>query len=202
MSQVSKGSHPPRIHLDRTPGGEPRDASEILSDLASVITGKEQKTETGELWAWLATDAPAFKKLSEFYSKRESFRLVPDKQPTKDFLEAFQQETDLRGDGQMELMLVDQVFGTEELSSYSQFSREAEKPPRLIMNTSDADRLGFTLGNRVSLQVNGVKIEAELQCVETMGAGVMILPRHRGIPWQKFESSRVSVSADRIKRLP
>jgi NADH-quinone oxidoreductase subunit G len=202
VSQASKGSHPPRIHLGRTPGGEAKCAAEILSELASVIAGKEEKRETGELWAWLATDAPAFKKLSEFYSKRESFRLVPDKQSTKDFSEAFQQETDLRGHGQMELMLVDQLFGTEELSSYSQFAREAEKPPRLIMNTSDAERLGFTQGNRVSLQVKGVNIEAALQCVETMAAGVMVLPRHRGIPWQKFEASRVSVSADRIKRLP
>jgi anaerobic selenocysteine-containing dehydrogenase len=102
----------------------------------------------------------------------------------------------------MELMLVDQMFGTEELSSYSQFAREAEKPPRLIMNTSDAERLGLTQGNRVSLQVKGVNIEAGLQCAETMAAGVMVLPRHGGIPWQKFEASRVSVSADRIKRLP
>lgn len=202
VSQVSKGSHPPRIHLDRVPGGEAKSAAEILSELASVIAGKEQKTETGDLWAWLATDAPAFKKLSEFYSKRESFRLVPDRQPTKDFAGAFQQETDLRGDGHMELMLVDQMFGTEELSCHSQFAREAEKPPRLIMNTSDAERLGFTQGNRVSLQVKGVNIEAGLQCVERMAAGVMVLPRHRGIPWQKFEAPRVSVPLDRIKRLP
>ena len=88
VSQVSKGSHPPRNHLEQIPGGESRGAAEILAELASAIAGKEQKTETGKLWAWLATNAPTFKKLSESFSKGESLRLVPEKQPTKDFSDA------------------------------------------------------------------------------------------------------------------
>jgi len=102
----------------------------------------------------------------------------------------------------MELLLVEQTFGTEELSIYSRFTREAEKPPCLTMNTRDADRLGLTHGNRVSLQVNGGSLEVGLQAVETVAPGVMVLPRHRNLPWQVFAAPRVSVPIERIKRLP
>jgi len=202
VSQVSKGSHPPRIHLDQVPGGEARSPAEILSELSSVISGKEQEVEVRDLWAWLAGAAPAFKKLPESISRKEGFRLLPDKQPEADFSDALAQRIDHGDKEQIELLLVERTFGTEELSSYSQFAREAEEPPWLTMNSRDACRLGFTQGDRVSLQVKGVNIEVGLQCVERMAAGVMVLPRHRGIPWQKFEASRISVSVDRIKRLP
>ena len=202
VSQVSKGSHPPRNHLEQIPGGEPRGAAEILAELASAIAGKEIKTETGELWAWLATNAPAFKKLSESFSKGEGLRLVPEKQPIKDFSDARPREKDRRGKEQMELLLVEQTFGTEELSIYSRFTKDAEKPPWLTMNTRDANRLGLTHGDRVSLQVNGGSLEVGLQVVETVAPGVMVLPRHHGIPWQVFEAPRVMVPIERIKRLP
>jgi NADH-quinone oxidoreductase subunit G len=202
VSQVSKGSHPPRNHLEQIPGGESRGAAEILAELASAIAGKEQKTEPGNLWAWLATNAPAFEKLSESFSKGEGLRLVPEKQPIKDFSDARSREKDRRGQEQMELLLVEQTFGTEELSIYSRFTREAEKPPCLMMNTRDANRLGLTHGDRVSLQVNGRTLEVGLQVVETVAPGVMVLPRHHGIPWQLFKAPRVSVPIERIKRLP
>jgi len=202
VSQVSKGSHPPRNHLEQIPGGESRGAAEILAELASAIAGKEIETETGKLWAWLATNAPAFEKLSESFSKGEGLRLVPEKQPIKDFSDALPREKDRRGKEQMELLLVEQTFGTEELSIYSRFTRDAEKPPWLTMNTRDADRLGLTHGDRVSVQVNGGTLEVRLQVVETVAPGVMVLPRHHGIPWQVFEAPRVSVPIERIKRLP
>ena len=200
MSQVSKGSHPPRNHLEQIPGGDSRGAAEILAELASAIAGKEQKTETGKLWAWLTTNAPAFKKLSESFSKRESLRLVPEKQPIKDFSDALRREEDRRGKERMELLLVEQTFGTEELSIYSRFTRDAEKPPWLTMNTRDANRLGLTHGDRVSLQVNGGSLEVVLRLSETMAAGVMVLPRHHGIPWQVFEAPRVMVPIEHIMR--
>ena len=202
VSQVSKGSHPPRNHLEQIPGGESRGAAEILAELASAIAGKEIKTEVENLWAWLATNAPAFEELSESFSRGEGLRLVPEKQPIKDFSDALPREKDRRGKEQMELLLVEQTFGTEELSSYSRFTRDAEKPPWLTMNTRDADRLGLTHGDRVSLQVNGGTLEVRLQVVETVAPGVMVLPRHHGIPWQVFEAPRVSVPIERIKRLP
>ena len=200
--QVNEGSHPPRIHLEQIPGGEPRGAAEILAELASAIAGKEQKMETGKLWAWLATKTPSFRKLSESFSKGEGLRLVPEKQPIKDFSDALPREKDRRGKEQMELLLVEQTFGTEELSIYSRFTKDAEKPPWLTMNTRDANRLGLTHGDRVSLQVNGGTLEVGLQVVETVAPGVMVLPRHHGIPWQVFEAPRVMVPIERIKRLP
>jgi NADH-quinone oxidoreductase subunit G len=202
FSQVSGGSHPPRNHLEQIPGGEPRGAAEILAELASAIAGEEIKAETEKLWAWLATHVPAFEKHLESFSREESFRLVPEKQPIKDFSDAPSLEKDHRGEEQIELLLVEQTFGTEELSNYSRFTREAEKPPCLTMNTTDADRLGLTHGDRVSLQVNGGSLEVGLQAVETVAPGVMVLPRHRNLPWQVFEAPRVSVPIERIKRLP
>ena len=80
--------------------------------------------------------------------------------------------------------------------------KDAEKPPCLTMNTRDANRLGLTHEDRVSLQVNGCILEVGLQAVETVAAGVMVLPRHRGIPWQVFKAPRVMVPIEHIKRLP
>jgi anaerobic selenocysteine-containing dehydrogenase len=102
----------------------------------------------------------------------------------------------------MELLLVEQTFGTEELSSYSQFTKDAEMPPWLAMHTRDANRLGLTHEDRVSLQVNGFILEVGLRVADTVAPGVMVLPRHRGIPWQVFKAPRVMVPIERIKRLP
>jgi NADH-quinone oxidoreductase subunit G len=202
VAQISRGSHPPRIHLEDIPGGEAKGAGEILSELASVIAGKKQDTEAWDFWSWLAGDDPALKKLSDSFSGRESFRLLPAGESTRDFSDAFQHEKDLRGAGQMELLVAERTFGSEELSSYSQFARNAEGPSGLMMNPRDAERLGLAHGDRVSLQVNGGLVKVGLQVIEAVAPGVMVLPRHRGIAWQKFEASRVSVPIDHIKRLP
>jgi NADH-quinone oxidoreductase subunit G len=202
VSQVSKGSHPPRTHLEQIPGGEPRGAAEILTGLASAFAGKEIETESGNPWAWLAAIVPAFERFSEFLSGGKSLRLVPEKRPATDFSDAVPPAMDRGGEDRMELLLVEQTFGTEELSIYSRFTRSAEKPPYLMMNTRDADRLGLTHGGRVSFQVNGGSVEVGLQVVDTVAPGVMVLPRHHAIPWQVFQAPQVRVPIGLIKRLP
>jgi hypothetical protein len=44
-------------------------------------------------------------------------------------------------------------------------------------------------------------LEMEVSMVETMSAGVMVLPRHRKLQWQKVKEYPVKVPIDRIKKV-
>jgi len=107
-----------------------------------------------------------------------------------------------RPDGHLELLLVDWTFGTEELSTFSKYIREVEKEPSLQMHPKDASRLNLMNQDRVALQLDGGRLEARLSISENLAPGVLVLPRHRQLEWQKLETLPARVSFDQIERIP
>ncbi len=100
-----------------------------------------------------------------------------------------------------ELLLVDWTFGTEELSGYSRFIQQVEKAPSLMMHASDAARLGLNDNDRIVVTLEGGPLEAGLSIVENMAPGVIILPRHRQLAWQKLKGFPAGVPVERIKKI-
>jgi NADH-quinone oxidoreductase subunit G len=203
VTQVGAGSHPPRTFPAEIPGGEPRPAWRILAEMEKALSGQGVESFAPTLQGlreWMAGEFPALAGVKSFGSP-EGIRLLrerrdgefppsrgnaPPANPAKESLDLF---------------FVDWTFGTEELSSYSPFTRQAEKSPCLYLHTADAARLGLGGKDRVRIALDKGSLEVEISVAEKMASGVMILPRHREISWQVLAGSSARVALEKIKKI-
>jgi NADH-quinone oxidoreductase subunit G len=200
LEQVGGGEHPPRVFRDEIPGSEPKPAWEIVTALSRAMAIQEIVVD--DLWPRLAEGNPAFHALKNFALQQESVRLVPAESTAVSFsLDRLNQKQDKSSEGKLDLFAVDWTFGTEELSSYSRSLHEVEKTPCIYMNAMDAERLSLTNKDQVALSVGGAVMEVELSVTEHMASGILILPRHRQIPWQRLPNLPISIAFERIKKI-
>jgi len=197
LSRISSGDHPPRIFLEHIPGGEPKAAHQVLSELYAAISGEAEGVLLKDLWGWLAEENSVFKTLP---SSADGIRLIPGEILTDDFLSNQWNKPHPREPG-LVLIPSDRTFGTEELSSYSRFTGYAETVPRLCMHPDDADRLGLTAGERVALKTDGQDVVFELLLETDMAAGTLIVPRYFRGQWQKLMRGSRVFADDRIQRI-
>jgi NADH-quinone oxidoreductase subunit G len=203
ITQVSGGSHPPREFLDCIPGGEPRPASEILADLAAALPGAEAGRPPGGLWNWLAEAIQGFSPLANLTAAdpTSEARLLPDSsQVAFCFPESIPEPEEVPS-GQVELVLVDQTFGTEELAGYSAPIRKVEGEPYLTLSDDLAAGLGLASGDQVVLPLPGGEVTVGLKTTHNMAPGVVILPRHRRLEWQKAPDGPVWLPTAKIRKL-
>jgi NADH-quinone oxidoreductase subunit G len=194
--RISGASHPPRTFLNYIPGGEPKAAHDVLAELYTAISGEAEGALLKDLWDWLAEEDPVFK-ASVLSPERNRF-LLPEISK-HDFSFSKIGEPELRKEG-LELVLTDRTFGTEELSAYSRFARQGETTPRLFLHPEDAARLGLEEGEKTALYLEGGEVVFELGIVPNMASGVIVVPRHRQLRWQKLKQWPTIVPDDRIRK--
>jgi len=202
IAQISDDKHPPRIFLQDIPGGEPKAPSAIFRDLSTAISGQGEGMSGNELRAWLVRENPALDGLLHPSGLTENRRLIPQERAEEDFTIAgmFQQDGEGIFHDQLELLLVDRTYGTEELSGYSRITLQGETPPRVHMHMEDAGRLGLSAGGQVSLELDGVSMGLELHVSDSMAAGVVVLPRQRQLLRHGMKHWRMIVPCTSIKR--
>jgi NADH-quinone oxidoreductase subunit G len=191
LSQISSGDHPPRLFHKEIPGGEPKAAWEILGELADEISFSRD-----HLWLWMANENPAFT------NRSEGVRVSSGKKNGHSFSLGglAEREGDWNLHDRFELLLVDWIFGTEELSNYSRPVRQVEREPFLLMQRKDAERLGLQSSDQIVLPLDGGPLEVRLEVQEKMAPGVIILPKHRQLAWQKIKTLPAMILANQIKR--
>jgi anaerobic selenocysteine-containing dehydrogenase len=96
---------------------------------------------------------------------------------------------------------VDWTFGTEELSTYSKFIQQVEKEPCLFMSLKDASMIGLKDSERIVLPLGKGRLEMKLRIVENMAPGVIVIPKHRQLAWQKIEKWPVKIAVEQIKNV-
>ncbi|MEJ2726592.1 MAG: molybdopterin-dependent oxidoreductase, partial [Deltaproteobacteria bacterium] len=197
LSLISGATHPPRTFLNEIPGGDPRAAHEVLSELYTALSGEAEGSLLKDLWGWAAEENAVFKAV---ISSPDGIRLVPEEISRDHFFTTQIDQSQPRKPG-LELVLSDRTFGTEELSAYSRFARQGETPPRFFMHSDDAARLGLTEGEKTALYLERGEVVLELGIVSNMAAGVIVVPRHREVRWQKLEQCPAIVPDDRIRKI-
>jgi NADH-quinone oxidoreductase subunit G len=198
MEQVSAGDHPPRIFRSDIPGGEPKPAWQILEELADAMS-MVPKISMSDLWDWLAKENPVFANLKPS-DLPEGVRRIPGQRNGNPSFQGPLEKPPSPADS-LELLLVDQTFGTEELSAYSHTIQQVEKAPRLCMHPKDAMRACLKDKDRVALQLDGGPLEIEMSIAENMAPGIMVLPRHRQLHWQMVKTIPVRIPFDGIKKM-
>jgi NADH-quinone oxidoreductase subunit G len=201
IEQISAGDHPPRVFKNDIPGGEPKAAWQILGELADTISSVPNISSDG-LWTWMARENPALANVRPLDSVLEGIRVCAD-QSNRNFFSLDWIENPERASSadSLELLLVDWTFGTEELSGYSHTIQQVEKAPCLFIHPKDASRVGLRDKDRVILQLDGGPLEIEVLIAENMASGVMVLPRHRQLGWQRLKIFPARIPFDRMKKI-
>jgi NADH-quinone oxidoreductase subunit G len=106
-----------------------------------------------------------------------------------------------KGEGSLDLILVDWTFGTEALSSLSACLQELGPEPCATLQTRDAAALNLNHGDRVIIETDSGSLELPIHVADNMAAGILVIPRHRRINWQIFDAGRIAVDKDRIKKV-
>jgi NADH-quinone oxidoreductase subunit G len=198
IEQISGGGHPPRVFSGDIPGNEPKAAWQTLAELLDALDlpGEWKTMRRDHLWQWMGVENPLFANLSD--GVRLHLEGTKENLFSTDWLT--QGEKD-RLDGQLELLLVDWTFGTEELSTFSKYIREVEREPSLLMHPKDASRLSLMNQDRVALQLDAGKLKVRLSISENLAPGVLVLPRHYQLEWQKLRTLPARVSFDQIEKI-
>jgi NADH-quinone oxidoreductase subunit G len=199
LALISPDVHPPRTFLDHVPGSDPRTPTEILQKLTRALSGLKTPVPV-DLWAWLSRQNPVFRQMETLTDHPEGVRLVPQARPEGDFAPFPGPAAEPAAD-QVELLLVDWTFGTEELASYSTLMREAEAAPVLCMHPQDAEKSGLGDGDRVALRLPKGSLTVTVKLAAVMAPGAAALPRHRCLDWRKLSETPVYLSRNRISRV-
>ncbi len=183
-AQVSGGGHPPRTFSPDIPGADPLPAWQVLAALAREGARVSADTLREALPAPLCGAAPG-KRLALPASVPDAF------QPPEDPATA--------ADGGLEVVVCERIFGSEPLSRHSACLQELESAPRLGLHPGDAAALQLSTGQRVAVNCGRGVIEGEIEIVNEMARGVLLVPRLRGIDWHAAADGPLVVAAADIR---
>jgi len=205
ISQISAGGHPPRLFRSDIPGDEPEPAWAILAKLANAMSSPSRgglPVTRSEVWAWIVKEVPLFADLQFADEQSDNIRIDLEQGKEKPFPSEgrIPSEKVGRGNSELELLVADWTFGTEELSTYSKYIQQVEKEPCLFMHPEDASRTGMKDRERITLDLDRGPLAVELRVVDNMAPGVIILPKHRQLRWQQIGRRPLKVGIDRIRK--
>jgi NADH-quinone oxidoreductase subunit G len=197
LARISPEVHPPRTFLDHVPGCDPRPPVEIFAELTRALSGLTDPAPV-DLWAWLGRRHPVFMPLTSLAEHPEGVRLLPETRSERDFTAPPAPAPEPPPD-QLELLLVDWTFGTEELASYAAIMGEAETDPVLLVHPRDAGKLGLGDGSRAGLHLPKGSLTITVKLAAAMAPGVLVLPRHRRLDWRKLSETPVFLTPNHIE---
>ncbi|UCD81372.1 MAG: NADH-quinone oxidoreductase subunit NuoG [Desulfobacterales bacterium] len=202
--QSGGGDHPPRKYGTGIPGSEPKPAWRILAELADDKTAPENKTLAEAFTRRLADIVPELADVNLTADiPEEGIRInrgvKTELRFTADFPRRHEERRGSRGN--LAIILTDLTFGTDVLSAHSKCLWELEPEPTVSMHTSEAASLDLVDGDTVAIQTQNGSLEAKLKVADNMAAGVLVVPRHRRLAWQVFETGVSSIRREQIKKL-
>jgi len=201
--QSGAGDHPPRNYAAGIPGLEPKPAWRILAELAEDKAGPANEAFPAASGQWLTEMVPELSAVN-FSSD------IPDEGPriqsgvnldlrfAADFSDGPQ--GDQGNSENLKIIFTDSTFGTEVLSARSECLWGLEPEPTVFMHARDGAGLELSDGDAVEIETKNGGLEARLKVVDNMAAGVLVVPRHRKLAWQIFESAMPVISREKIKK--
>jgi hypothetical protein len=85
---------------------------------------------------------------------------------------------------EIEIILSERTFGTEELSSYSACLETLEDEPFAGLHRKEADSIGIRDGDRIAIRTGNASVELAVKVFDHMAPCAMVVPRLRRLPWQ------------------
>lgn len=191
------GEHPTHVVRDFVPGGDHRPAWSVLRAIAAEPASAGTVSVPASPGEWMPEELPLPGEIGPAQypadgvrslpgQSRDEFTVVPGKKPAK-----------AQG---LELLLVRRIFATGELAAYADALDGSVPEPEAFMHASDAQAAGLSDGDTVGIELEGGSIGVRLAVRDNMARGVLVLPRHNRLDWQKIKDPGARVPLDRIKK--
>jgi len=173
--------HPPRVYGSGLPGADPQPAGRLMARLAGEdipldISAQREyfNKQTSQLWAGL----PDTRHLPP-----DGLRLpLPNNSP--DRFKPFEPPAPAAGTDDLEIILTERTFGTEELSTYSSCLETLEDEPFAGIAHADAELLGIRDGDRIAIRTDNGAVALVARVYGNMASGAVMIPRLRRLSWQ------------------
>jgi NADH-quinone oxidoreductase subunit G len=204
IAQLSGGNHPPRIYESKIPGGEPRPGWQALAELVHEEPQPDEDTTRSSVLKWLSELNPTFATIPAIDELPEDgIRVSPSEEPSPRFSLDWIHELERKQspDNSLELVLANWTFSTEELSQYSPPLMKLEKEPSVFVHVDDAARLGLSDSDKVTILLDGGALEVSVSVKQNMALGVIVMPRHRLLEWQKIETLPKFISYEDVRKV-
>ena len=186
LVQERHGRHPARAYADHAPGPVLQVPHEILAKLFAFFSQ--------------GRPAPALDDYAnELGITPDTRLLLHSRVPDRLYASQLQKESEKAA--HIEFILSEQTFGTEELSCYSRWTRQAETVPCFLMHPKDASRLEISEGDSIAIGLRGDEVTMDLHLDENMATGTIIAPRHHRVAWQKLRKTPFKVTDRKIHKL-
>ncbi len=193
------GSHPPRAYDVPVPGGGSKGAWQILFDMTRALTSEDFPDSS--IQEVMEDELPIFQRCGKDSRPANGILLIPEKSDSASFsLSKGSATVEPPPRGIFELIPVQWLFGTEELSAYSDVMQGVETEPFLLMHHEDASIMSLADGDDVDIELDGGLVGLRLRLSSNMARGIVLMPRHRRIEWEKMEGFPALMPFNRIRK--
>jgi NADH-quinone oxidoreductase subunit G len=178
--ETGGGDHPPRVYGVGLPGADPQPAGHIVARLA----GDGIPAEMGNRQDYFFGPTPQLAGLAAVAAFPEEGMPLASKNPSRDRFHSDLPPAAEADPNEVEILLAERTFGTEELSSYSACLETLEEEPFAGLHRTDAELLGIRDGDRIAIRTENTTVELTAKVFDNMAPGIMVVPRLRRWIWQ------------------
>jgi len=187
LSQLTGGNHPPRKYRKDIPGACAKAAWQVLSELEATLSPAHPAIPSfRDLWSRIERqlDIAVHIESNRLICNDSRLFLQGSRLSPFTLIPAMSGTTSIT-DNSIELFFVEGIFGSEELSGYSNVFDRVDSAPQLRMHPADAAKRGLSDGDLVTVRLPFGTLRTPLKIFTNMAQGVAILPRNRHLTWQQ-----------------
>jgi NADH-quinone oxidoreductase subunit G len=200
LRQLHPQPHPPRQHRDIVPGADPRPAWRALADIGHAMDLAHPQWTASGPGDWLTGHGSPFAQLHAIGYPPQEGPVLPVGNEASPFEALDLPESEPAQAHEIEILFVEQTFGTEILSCFSEPIRQAAPAPVACIHPDDALKLGLSEGDRVRFALEGGTVAATVALAANMAPGAVVIPRRPDVPWWNAKSCSVRIGSDRISK--
>jgi NADH-quinone oxidoreductase subunit G len=197
MGLTLRNGHPPRTFAKGIPGSSPLPGWEVMAELAASLGCC---FEAGlHPWKAVSEAAPAFANLTPETWPHDGALVLPAEAPGASF--------DARPSAvppglTADLIITEQAFGTEELSSYGTILKSLAPAPQVVLHTLDAHTIELREEDFVLLSCGAGPVNCYLRMVDNMARETVVLPRRHDSGWRHAVATGYTVQLDLLRKHP
>lgn len=197
LAQTLQNGHPPQTYGQGIPGSQPRPGWTILAGLANRLgCGFDEEYQP---WDGVTAACPSLAGFSAPDRSPGDVLVIPDTAPGAS-LDA--RPASVPPDLGADLIITEQAFGTEELSSYGSILKSLAPLPQMVLHTKDASIIALRDEDSVLLSCGSGPASCYLRMVDNMARATVVLPRRPDSGWRHAVANGYTIELALLRRQP
>ena len=193
LAQTLFGGHPPRTYAQTAPGSAPLPSWDILARLGGA------QAPGAHPWQAVTQAVPGLEGLACGSWPFDGVTVLPEASRTGVFAARPSAPGPDKG---ADLIITEQAFGTEELSSYGTILKSLAPSPQIILHPLDADAIKLRDEDSVHLSCPVSQASHYVRLEEDMARATVVMPRRSDSGWRYTVAHQGTVELAILAKLP